>query len=282
MATSLVFPADLASDQQKHFMKIKIFPNPNGSQTTKAAAPTIFLFIPGSDENGSLFWQMAHEYDEVKITKLGAGMIGGIGNMIAPNMTRAAETAAGYAGAGIRLMGKGTINPKVDLLYGNTQLRSFQFDYFMAPQSEPETQTLDKIVRTLRKYSSPEITSGAQFINSELASTLGSYLGGNAPFNSASGQASQLQSGLWFTPPAEFLVTFHTVQTNNENAAQISEKENRYLPKIGRCVLSRVDVNYTQQGSYSTFKNGSPTSLFLTLVFNEMRVISQADVENGY
>jgi hypothetical protein len=275
MATSLVFPADLASDQQKHFMKIKIFPNPNGSQTTKAAAPTIFLFIPGSDENGSLFWQMAHEYDEVKITKLGAGVIGGVGNMIAPTVTAAASTVAGYAGAGMRLMGKGTINPKVDLLYGNTQLRGFQFDYFMAPQSEAETQTLDKIVRTLRKYSSPEITALPPGFEGAT-----NFLGGN--FGSASGQSSQLQSGLWFIPPAEFLVTFHTVQPNAENNAQISEKENPYLPKIGRCVLSRVDVNYTQQGSYSTFKNGSPTSLFLTLVFNEMRVISQADIENGY
>jgi len=272
---SLVFPADLASDQQKHFMKIKIFPNPNGSQVKKSQAPTIFLFIPGSDENGTLNWEMAHEYDEVKITKLGAGVIGAVGGAIAPAVTGAASAVAGYAGAGVRLMGKGTINPKVDLLYGNTQLRSFAFQFFMAPQSEAETQTVDKIVRTLRLYSSPEITAlppgfeGAQ-----------SFLAGN--FGSASGQASQLQSGLWFIPPAEFLVTFHTVQPNTTTNAQISEKENPYLPKIGRCVLSRVDVNYTQQGSYSTFKNGAPTNLYLTLVFNEMRVISQADIESGY
>ena len=279
---SLVFPADLASDQQKHFMKIKIFPNPNGSQASKGAAPTIYLFIPGSDENGSLYWQMAHEYDEVKITKLGAGVIGGVGNMVSPAITGAASALAGYAGAGVRMMGKGTINPKVDLLYGNTQLRSFQFDFFMAPQSEKETQTVDNIVRTLRKYSSPEITALPPGFEGATG-----FLGGN--FGSASGQPrasslveGQLKSGLWFIPPAEFIVTFHTVQPNAQSSAQISERENPYLPKIGRCVLSRVDVNYTQQGSYSTFKDGAPTNLFLTLVFNEMRVISQADVESGY
>lgn len=279
---SLVFPADLASDQQKHFMKIKIFPSPYGSQVKKGAAPTIFLFMPGSDENGNLQWDMAHEYDEVKITKLGAGMIGGIGNMFAPNVTRAAETVAGYAGAGVRLAGRGTINPKVDLLYGNTQLRSFIFQFFMAPQSEKETKTVDQIVRTLRLYSSPEISSGAEFVSGGLTSAIGEFLGGNTPFNSASGQESQLKSGLWFTPPAEFMVSFHTVQPGAQSTAQISERENPYLPKIGRCVLSRVDVNYTQQGSFSTFKDGAPTNLYLTLVFNEMRVISQADVENGY
>lgn len=278
---SLVFPADLASDQQKHFMKIKIFPSPYGSQESKSNVPTIYLFIPGSDENGSLFWQMAHEYDEVKLTKLGAGMIGGVGNAVAPAISAAAGAVAGYAGLGMRVMGRGTINPKVDLLYGNTQLRSFQFDYFLSPQSQPESQTLDKIVRTLRKYSSPEITALPPGFEGAT-----SFLGGN--FGDASNlpratlSEAQLKSGLWFIPPAEFIITFHTVQPGATNSTQISERENPYLPKIGRCVLSRVDVNYTQQGSYSTFKDGAPTSMFLTLVFNEMRVISQKDVEDGY
>ena len=279
---ALVFPADLTSDQQKHFMKIQIFPSPYGSQESRSNVPAILLFTPGSDENGSLFWQMAHEYDEVKLTKLGAGMIGGVGNAVAPTISAAAGAVAGYAGLGMRVMGRGTINPKVDLLYGNTQLRSFQFDYFLSAQSEPETQTLDKIVRTLRKYSSPEITALPPGFEGAT-----DFLGGF--FGSASGQPrassladAQMKSGLWFIPPAEFLVTFHTIKPNTANASLISAAENPYLPKIGRCVLSRVDVNYTQQGSYSTFKNGAPTSMFLTLVFNEMRVISQRDVEDGY
>lgn len=267
---ALVFPADLASDQQKHFMKIRAFPNPNGSS---AKPETIYLFIPGSGENGTLNWEMAHEYDEVKLTKLAAGVIGAVAGGLAPGIAGAASFAASAVGTAARIAGKGTINPKVDLLYGNTQLRNFTFQFFLAPQSQKETETLNKIVKTLRKMSSPEIKG----LPTEI---LGFNTGG--AFSSPSGQASQLQSGLWFTPPAEFLVSFHTVTPNAENSTQISEKENPYLPKIGRCVLSRVDVNYSQQGDYSTFKDGAPTNLYLTLVFNEMRVISQADIDSGY
>lgn len=270
---SLVFPADLASDQQKHFMKIRIFPNPNGSAANQNQAPTIYLFIPGSGENGSMLWQMAHAYDEIKLTRLGVGVLGAVGSAVSPMATAAASTVAGYAGAAARAKGLGTINPKIDLVYGNTQLRDFEFSFFLSPQSEKETKTVDSIVRTLRMYSSPEITRTPPGLE-------GVPTGGF--FTSGSGQVGQLQSGLWFIPPAEFMVSFHTVQPNATNLTQISEQENPYLPKIGRCVLSRVDVNYNQQGEYSTFKDGSPVNLYLTLVFSEMRVISQQDIRDGY
>lgn len=279
------FPLDLASDQQKHFMKIQIFPSDRGASAGQRH--NVFLFIPGGNQNGPMTWQMVHEYDDVKLTRLGAGVIGGITRMI-PGSAAGAIAGAGQAAAagaltGARLAGMGTINPKVDVLYGNTELRQFQFSFFMAPQSEKESKELDKIVRVLRKFSSPEISKLPVTGNATIDAALGA-IGNLAPnnFNSTSGQVSQLESGLWFIPPAEFLVSFHTVGSNPDNPSQISEQDNPYLPKIGRCVLTRVDVDYTLQGEYSTFKDGSPTNLQLTLVFREMRVISQTDVANGY
>lgn len=271
-----VFPSDLTgSNQQKHYMKIQIHPSPR-SKTSAGQKHSVFLFIPGGNQNGPLTWQMIHEYDDVKITRLGAGVIGAMTRML-PGAAQAVATvgqaAAGAAATAARLAGKGTINPKVDVLYGNTELRQFQFSFFMSPQSEKESKELDKIVRVLRKFSSPEITRmppGLEGIPT------GGFFGGT------SGQTSQLESGLWFLPPAEFTVSFHTVGSNPENPSQVSEQDNPYLPKIGRCVLTRVDVDYTQQGEFSTFKDGSPTNLQLTMVFREMRVISQTDVANGY
>jgi hypothetical protein len=273
------FPSDLTSDQQKHFMKIQIFPSPKGSAAGQRH--NIFLFVPGGNQNGPMMWQMVHDYDDVKLTKLGTGAIGALTRML-PGAGSALGQAAGAAGrmvaggalAGARVAGLGTINPKVDVLYGNTELRQFQFSFFMAPQSEKETEELDKIVRVLRKFSSPEIT--------RLPPGLDQFVPNIGAFNSASGQVSQLESGLWFVPPAEFIVSFHTVTTNDSEPSQLGEKTNPYIPQIGRCVLTRVDVNYTQQGEYSTFKDGAPTNLQLDLYFREMRVISQADITNGY
>ena len=87
--------------------------------------------------------------------------------------------------------------------------------------------------------------------------------------------AEQFKTGFWFVPPAEFEIKFRFVDNGQQH-------ENQYMPRIARSVLRRVDVNYTQQGEFSTFKDGAPTSAQLTLVFKEIRIISQTDVENGY
>jgi hypothetical protein len=267
---SYVFPSDLTTNrQQGHFMKIQIEPSQYGSGPPKV--DTVMLFIPGGQQNGPLQWQMVHEYDDVKLTKLGAGVIGGITRLMPGGDTIAsvANKLGGAAMGAARVAGLGTINPKVDVLYGNSDLRTFQFSFFMAPQSEKESKELREIVKVLRKYSAPEITTPA---------FLQQFTFGN--FTSPSGQGSQLSSGLWFIPPAEFKISFHSITKNS--ATGENAPENEYLPKIGRCVLTRIDVDYTQQGEFSTFQDGAPTNLQLTMVFREMRVISQYDVDIGY
>ena len=265
-----VFPSDLATNrQQGHFMKIQIEPSKAG--TARAENHTVMLFIPGGQQNGPLQWQMIHEYDDVKLTKLGMGMIGSLART-------AAETAIGAG----RVAGKGTINPKVDVLYGNSELRQFQFSFFLAPQSQKESQDLKQIVKLLRKFSAPEIgvPAGAEVAAGAIGSALNTVTGQQGLFSSPSGQGSQLNSGFWFIPPAEFLISFHSIVNNGSNG--LNAPQNQYLPKIGRCVLTRVDVNYTQQGEFSTFRDGAPTNLQLDLFFREMRIISQYDVETGY
>jgi hypothetical protein len=266
-----MFPSDLSSYQQGHFMKIKIFPSTEakgiGGQNTSEFGDTICLFIPGGNQNGSLIWENVHEYDDVKLARLGTGVIGAVTRMIPGGdlLAGAAGKALGMGLGAARVAGYGTINPKVDVLYGNSELRQFQFSFFMAPQSAKENDDLHTIVRLLRKFSAPEIVS----------TEINVPFGGGSFFGGTSGQGSQLQSGLWFKPPAEFDVSFYSIQDGRAAA-------NQYLPKIGRCVLNRVILNFTQQGDFSTFKDGAPTNLQLDLFFREMRIISQADIDNGY
>lgn len=281
-ATPLIFPSDLGTRQQGHFMKIQVFPTVGNAH--EQAGQAIYLFIPGGNQNGPLSWPMVHEFDDVKLTRLGAGVIGAVTRMIpgvGEAVTEMASAAGGGALGGARVLGYGTINPKIDVLFGNSELRRFQFSFFLAPESSDESKTVKKIIKTLRKYSAPEITStiaGIDIANAPGVQGLGQILGGGATgnFTGNSGQGSQLKSGLWFIPPAEFGISFHTV--NNGSAP-----ENQYLPKIGRCVLERIDVDFSPgQNEFSTFNDGAPTNVQLTMIFREMRIISQADVENGY
>ena len=278
----LKFPSDLGTHQQGHLMKIKIFPSDGaklpGEYNANEYKDTISLFIPGGNQNGPLQWQMIHEYDDVKLARVGANALGAITKLVpgGDQISGAAGKFGGAALGGARLMGLGTINPKVDVLYGNSEMRRFQFDFFLAPESEEDNQEMRQIVKTLRMHSAPRLTSPSYL--AEQIPGIGQYFGAiPAPniLNGASGQGSQLKSGLWFIPPAEFEIDFMRFTSNR---LEINTK----IPKIGRCVLERIDVNYTQQGEFSTFIDGSPTNLQLTTVFREMRIISQADIDNGY
>lgn len=255
------FPLDLGSNTQGHYMTITAFPSESKMSNNKDLTPIkIALFIPGGGQNSSLFWQSEHEYDEVKLTRLGTNLIGAI-----PGANWAMAGAAGAA----RLAGQGIINPKVQVLYANSDLRRFQFDFFMAPSSKEEADEMKNIIKVLRKFSSPEVTGNIQNAPGvgEYAAELINYL--------PTSFAEQFKTGFWFVPPAEFEIKFRHVV----DGQQI---ENPNLPKIARCVLKNITVNYTQQGEFSTFIDGTPTTAQLTLDFREMRVISQQDVDNGY
>lgn len=59
-------------------------------------------------------------------------------------------------------------------------------------------------------------------------------------------------------------------------------KENGYIPKYKLCAIGGVDVNYTPNGSWSTFTDGSPTAMKLSLKFQELKLIYLEDIEKGY
>lgn len=78
-------------------------------------------------------------------------------------------------------------------------------------------------------------------------------------------------TSLLFDTPAEFEIKFY-------NKGQ----ENLSIPKIRRCVLTNINVNYTPQGEWSTFRNGYPVSCLLSVAFQEMEIITRDKIEAYY
>lgn len=255
----LRFPLDLGSQSQGHFMKITIYPSKALGASSNPESIKLAIFVPGGGNNGPLVWEMTHLYDDVKLARLGMNMIGAV-----PGVGTAVAAGLGAA----RIAGQGTINPKVDVLYSNSNLRRFQFDFFMVPSSQEESVAMNQIIRLLRKYSAPEITGKAPQQAQDFVDRLTQYGGGDL--------AAQFKTGFWFIPPAEFDIEFKHI--TNDYAAT-----NFYIPKIARSVLESVIVTYTPgSAEFSTFKDGSPVAAQLTLIFKEMRVIGQDDVDQGY
>ena len=74
--------------------------------------------------------------------------------------------------------------------------------------------------------------------------------------------------------PAEFKLTFY--YGNNEN---------RYLPRLSRCALTSVDLNYGEK-PFNTFRPNSkgapPTKIKMELNFTELNILTQTEIEKGY
>jgi hypothetical protein len=78
-------------------------------------------------------------------------------------------------------------------------------------------------------------------------------------------------SGFFFVPPAEFDITFF-----------FNGEENQNLPRINTCVLERIDVDYAPETTYSTFRNGQPIAVRMSLAFREVEILHKERVFQGF
>lgn len=183
-----VFPEDVASDPVGHYMTItaitggiptgvvpQIVDNvarraglqaANASLQPNQSQYAAVIYIPGGTSGSGIVNHDVHEYADIKLTNLlrdhlgiGAGSLQGI---------------TGYA-----------INPGVQVLYRSTALRSFQFQFLMAPQSERESRSMESIIQNLRYWAAPRAV------------------------------------GILFQTPAEFQIRFYNKGQENRHIPQI-------------------------------------------------------------
>ena len=74
-----------------------------------------------------------------------------------------------------------------------------------------------------------------------------------------------------FIPPAEFDITFYH-----------KGKENTKIPRINTCALEQIEVDYAPTGVYSTFSNGYPVAIRLSLAFRELEILHKQRVTQGF
>lgn len=79
----------------------------------------------------------------------------------------------------------------------------------------------------------------------------------------------------YFNVPSEFQITY-----------MYRDKENTYLPRISRCVLKSVDLDYAPEGVVSTLvpdeKGAPPTIITMNLSFGETEIMTKETVAQGY
>lgn len=74
--------------------------------------------------------------------------------------------------------------------------------------------------------------------------------------------------------PAEFKLTFY-----------YGTNENRYIPRLARCALTAVDLNYGEK-PFNVFrpntKGAPPTKIKMDLSFTELNILTQEEIDRGF
>jgi len=120
-------------------------------------------------------------------------------------------------------------NEPVQQYFKGIDVRTFSFTWKFIPKDKREWTTVQEIITRLNQYSHPEVMTGA-----------------NSKF---------------YRYPAEFGLEYLFYKDGKL-------KENKNLPRIGRCVCTNVDVNYSPN-RLVTHDEGEPVEIDLSLSFTD-------------
>lgn len=127
------------------------------------------------------------------------------------------------------------MNPQLQVLFRGIGFRTFQFDFVFTPYNKQETQTVKQIIQAFKYYSAPKISRNGSF-----------------------------EQGFYMEIPQTFDISFY-----------YGNEENRNVSRIGECVLEQVDVDYAGSGQWSTYNDGSPNQIKMSLRFKETIIIDK-------
>ena len=130
-------------------------------------------------------------------------------------------------------------NPNMELLFNGPTIRSFRFQFKMTPRNQKEGQEVRQIIREFKRSMAPKVTA----------------VGGPPGSNN-----------LFLKTPDVFELTYRQGKENH-----------KFLNKFKQCVLQDISVNYTGEGTYATYDDGTPVSMIMDLTFKELEPIYDTD-----
>lgn len=177
-----------------------------------------------------------------------ASAAGGIAGLQGFFTRQAASAAAGMLGANItpsQLLARTTgeiLNPNMELLFNGPTLRSFRFSFKMTPRNAQESLEIKQIINCFKQSMAPKVGSS------------------NSEINAAGGTNTFLRT------PNVFELTYRQ-----------GSGEHKFLNKFKQCFLESVSVNYTADGTYATYDDGTPVSMIMDLSFKEIEPVYDVD-----
>lgn len=160
---------------------------------TRRITESIALYMPTP-----VIYNTTNDYQDISLSSFGSGLAAQVGGLIGGRIGGevGAQTGSAIGGGIARGAGQAAalarypINPRVEVLYTKSNLRQFVFEFLLAPRNQKESDSMEKIIRTLRYHAVPEI--------------------------------DPVTFGWTFIPPAEFDITFYHQGVENRKIPRIN------------------------------------------------------------
>jgi hypothetical protein len=197
-----------------------------------------------------------------------------IGGGMATAVMKAAGDVTSAFGIGspmdvLKVAGRVAINPQKEMLFNAPAPRKYEFAFEFAPRNEEESEQVRNIIQLFKYHAFPSTSSAIGAVASRVFGVEEDQLG----------ELLSNKSSTFYRMPAEFQFEYMHIDKSNGNEVA---KENHYLNRAERCVLTEVNVDYSGAGAFQSFENGAPTHITLTLTFSEARLITQEHIAKGY
>jgi len=156
------------------------------------------------------------------------------------------------------------INPNAELLYESPDMREVGMIFRLVPRNPEESQAIQNIVKTFRKASMPSwgATGGEPMV---------SGVGTDPKEDPILNIIDYGGEDNWIRVPNLCKFTF-----------MHGDIPHPWLIQFKPCAISRVEVNYTSDGTFATYSDGAPVAVELSLNFMETKLIFADEVEAGY
>jgi len=183
-------------------------------------------------EGGAKFLQGMANFAE-DMTKINAG----VRNSFIAAKAVGAFTNVNAQGVITRQTGQ-VLNPNMELLFNNVTLRSFNFQFDLAPRDKSESTVIKNIIRIFKRSMSAK----------------------------RNGTEESGGGGLFISSPDVFQLSYKT-----------GGNDHKFLNKFKPMALLNMAVNYTGSGTYATYDDATPVHMQLSLQFQELNPIYADD-----
>ena len=153
------------------------------------------------------------------------------------------------------------LNPNAEVLYDSPNMREIGMVFKMVPRNKTEAANIKRICDAFRAASLPRYGADGESEN---------FVGANKKGNAAEGNQN-ITGDNFIRVPLLCKFTFMKGGTKHP-----------WLAQFKPCAITRVQVNYTPDGTYATYDGGSPVATELSLNFLESKVIFTDEVARGF